>query len=308
MTIVIFSKKTYNMIKIIFFISKIILIYKKNKMINKILIATDFSKNATHARNYGLNLANTLKADVVIFNAYEIPNSLMGTHTFRNYKDVFKKNSVNRLGEEIIESKGLFKNINISCEYVCDVSENAILERCKNSDIGLVVLGSKGGSKILKKLFGGTCTGIINKTKTPLIIVPLSSKIKIPKNIILATGFYINKTLFITLKELATRFFSKIDIITVLSNKENEKSILTKQLEINSILKSEIKSTLHVFHIINNDSIENGILEYIENNNVDLLTVIPKHKNFWENLIKTSISKKLVNSSIIPLLILPEKN
>ena len=100
----------------------------------------------------------------------------------------------------------------------------------------------------------------------------------------------------------------RIDIITVLSNKENEKSILTKQLEINSILKSEIKSTLHVFHIINNDSIENGILEYIENNNVDLLTVIPKHKNFWENLIKTSISKKLVNSSIIPLLILPEKN
>ena len=276
-------------------------------MIYKILIATDFSKNATHARNYGLNLANTLKADVIIFNAYEIPISSMGTHTFRNYKEVFKKNSINKLAEEIKEAKSLFKNINISFEYVCDISKNAILERSKNDDIDIVLLGSKGESKISEKLFGGTCTGIINKTKKPLIIIPIKSEIKIPEKIVLATDFSINIDLITTLKEIAKKLLSNIDIITVLNSKRDEKSIIKKQLKVNSVLKKEMKLTLHRFHTINNDSVENGILNYIKDNKVDLLTVIPKHKSFWENLIKESISKKLVSSSKIPLLIIPEK-
>ena len=275
-------------------------------MIYKILIATDFSKNATHARNYGLNLANTLKADVIIFNAYEIPISSMGTHTFRNYKEVFKKNSINKLAEEIKEAKSLFKNINISFEYVCDISKNAILERSNKADIDLILLGSKGESKISEKLFGGTCSKVINKTKKPLIIVPIQAEIKIPKKIVLATDLFLNVDLINTLKKIAKRLISNIDIITVLNSKDDEKSILSRQLKVNTILEKKMKYNSHRFHLINNNSIENGILNYIKENKVHLLTLIPKHRSFWENLIKISLSKKIANNSTIPLLIIPE--
>ncbi len=275
-------------------------------MIYKILIATDFSKNATHARNYGLNLANTLKADVIIFNAYEIPISSMGTHTFRNYKEVFKKNSINKLAEEIKEAKSLFKNINISFEYVCDISKNAILERSNKADIDLILLGSKGESKISEKLFGGTCSKVINKTKKPLIIVPIQAEIKIPKKIVLATDLFLNVDLITTLKKIAKRLISNIDIITVLNSKDDEKSILSRQLKVNTILEKKMKYNSHRFHLINNNSIENGILNYIKENKVHLLTLIPKHRSFWENLIKISLSKKIANNSTIPLLIIPE--
>lgn len=275
-------------------------------MIYKILIATDFSKNATHARNYGLNLANTLKADVIIFNAYEIPISSMGTHTFRNYKEVFKKNSINKLAEEIKEAKSLFKNINISFEYVCDISKNAILERSNKADVDLILLGSKGESKISEKLFGGTCSKVINKTKKPLIIVPIQAEIKIPKKIVLATDLFLNVDLITTLKKIAKRLISNIDIITVLNSKDDEKSILSRQLKVNTILEKKMKYNSHRFHLINNNSIENGILNYIKENKVHLLTLIPKHRSFWENLIKISLSKKIANNSTIPLLIIPE--
>ena len=275
-------------------------------MIYKILIATDFSKNATHARNYGLNLANTLKADVIIFNAYEIPISSMGTHTFRNYREVFKKNSINKLAEEIKEAKSLFKNINISFEYVCDISKNAILERSNKADIDLILLGSKGESKISEKLFGGTCSKVINKTKKPLIIVPIQAEIKIPKKIVLATDLFLNVDLITTLKKIAKRLISNIDIITVLNSKDDEKSILSRQLKVNTILEKKMKYNSHRFHLINNNSIENGILNYIKENKVHLLTLIPKHRSFWENLIKISLSKKIANNSTIPLLIIPE--
>ena len=275
-------------------------------MIYKILIATDFSKNATHARNYGLNLANTLKADVIIFNAYEIPISSMGTHTFRNYKEVFKKNSINKLAEEIKEAKSLFKNINISFEYVCDISKNAILERSNKADVDLILLGSKGESKISEKLFGGTCSKVINKTKKPLIIVPIQAEIKIPKKIVLATDLFLNVDLLNTLKKIAKRLISNIDIITVLNSKDDEKSILSRQLKVNTILEKKMKYNSHRFHLINNNSVENGILNYIKENKVHLLTLIPKHRSFWENLIKISLSKKIANNSTIPLLIIPE--
>ncbi len=275
-------------------------------MIYKILIATDFSKNATHARNYGLNLANTLKADVIIFNAYEIPISSMGTHTFRNYKEVFKKNSINKLAEEIKEAKSLFKNINISFEYVCDISKNAILERSNKADVDLILLGSKGESKISEKLFGGTCSKVINKTKKPLIIVPIQAEIKIPKKIVLATDLFLNVDLLTTLKKIAKRLISNIDIITVLNSKDDEKSILSRQLKVNTILEKKMKYNSHRFHLINNNSVENGILNYIKENKVHLLTLIPKHRSFWENLIKISLSKKIANNSTIPLLIIPE--
>ena len=67
-----------------------------------------------------------------------------------------------------------------------------------------------------------------------------------------------------------------------------------------------MKYNSHRFHLINNNSIENGILNYIKENKVHLLTLIPKHRSFWENLIKISLSKKIANSSTIPLLIIPE--
>ena len=60
------------------------------------------------------------------------------------------------------------------------------------------------------------------------------------------------------------------------------------------------------YHFINHVDIEDGINEFVEENNIDLLITIPKKHNLLDSLFKHSSTKKLVSGSHVPVMCVHE--
>ena len=58
--------------------------------------------------------------------------------------------------------------------------------------------------------------------------------------------------------------------------------------------------------LILNSNVNKTITEYIQNNDCDLLCMIRREKDFFQNFFESSITKKQAYDSEIPLLILSE--
>ena len=67
----------------------------------------------------------------------------------------------------------------------------------------------------------------------------------------------------------------------------------------NSFKPFEVK-----FHFLTSHHGEEGILKFVDNNNIDLLIVMPKHHNLFQTLFHKSHTKKLVLHCHVPVLAL----
>ena len=56
-------------------------------------------------------------------------------------------------------------------------------------------------------------------------------------------------------------------------------------------------------NVVENTNIANGILDYIENNNTDLLVLIRKNYGFIESILHSSVTKKIALYGKKPLLL-----
>jgi nucleotide-binding universal stress UspA family protein len=50
-----------------------------------------------------------------------------------------------------------------------------------------------------------------------------------------------------------------------------------------------------------NEDVVNGIEEYVGNNNIDVLGIMPRKHNLFERLFKGSTTRKIVESAAIPV-------
>ncbi|HJS53442.1 MAG TPA: universal stress protein, partial [Chitinophagaceae bacterium] len=60
------------------------------------------------------------------------------------------------------------------------------------------------------------------------------------------------------------------------------------------------------YHFINHVDIEEGINEFVESNNIDLLITIPKKHKLLDSLFKPSSTKQLVTQSHVPVMCVHE--
>jgi K+-sensing histidine kinase KdpD len=101
------------------------------------------------------------------------------------------------------------------------------------------------------------------------------------------------------LKEWTKAFGAELEILNVNYNKDSEDK---KSREQEGIMRSILEEINPKFFFINNQDVEKGVHEFAENNNVDLLIVVPRKHNLLESLFQKSHSKELVFHSHIPIL------
>jgi hypothetical protein len=56
------------------------------------------------------------------------------------------------------------------------------------------------------------------------------------------------------------------------------------------------------FHFLNNEDPDEGIMDFADKNQIDLLVVLPKHHGFIGNLFHKSHTKQLVLHSHVPVM------
>ena len=56
------------------------------------------------------------------------------------------------------------------------------------------------------------------------------------------------------------------------------------------------------YHLITGENADEGIISFVEDNNIDLLVTLPKRRGLLEMLAHRSISKQLVLHSDVPVM------
>ncbi len=272
-----------------------------------VLFPTDFSNSSVQAIKYGMELfGNIDECKFIIAHAYETPQA--GATMLISIDKLFKDEVTNRLKKLRNDLYVEYSNVDlrISLTTFKGTVTSMIRKISKQEEIDFVVMGTKGSSGIREVMIGSTTFDVIKTSKLPVIVVPDQAVLKSPKRVVFASDLSeINKKTLKPLYGLVEASGASIDVLNIVT----EKAIVAE--EVNSFQNDNISSKFfglygHTYHQINGEDVEKAILDYVDQNETDLLCVVNKKRNFFEGIMHSSVSKKLAFHSQTPLLILKE--
>jgi nucleotide-binding universal stress UspA family protein len=283
----------------------------------KLLFSTDFSANGTHAAEYGYNLAKQIKADVVLCNAVtvpaEIPQAGMIAWPMEEY-DLLLKDSADELKDleshlkENDYASGFKPTITTENEAgtVIDVINHIIVAQ----KIDLVVMGTHGSSALSQFLLGNHSKNMIDNTLKPLLLVPPTARILSIKKIAFATDFKQREDDLATIYDLIpmARQMNAEILITHVNDEKYLSPDFQKWIKQFLTDLSNKADYPHVYYrIIKNANTETGLGWLCEHGQIDMLAMVHRSHNFFDNLLKGSHTQKMARNIPVPLLVIPRK-
>lgn len=278
-------------------------------MKKKILIPTDFSKNATNAITYTANLYKDKECEFYLLNTYDIKNPSRGELRNSNPEGLSfeseKVKSENGLSKtiEMID----FKDQNKKHHYhVISLQEDpleAITAIVQKKDIELVVMGTKGSHNRTNRLFGSNTINIMENLRScPVMGIPLDADNIQVKEIVFPTNY---KTPFkrrelVHLVEIAQLHDANICVLYI----SDQETLKTEQEENKELLKDCFEGASHSFHQVGGKETTTGVQLFIESRNSDMIAFINSKHTFFGGIFSTPMVKELGLFSKVPILVL----
>lgn len=272
-----------------------------------IIIPTDFSPAATNAVNYGVDMALTINASVMLLHVYNIPVAIGDVPIVLLSVEELKKSAEDHLND-------LKKNIeHVTSGKIKLYSEtrlgnviDELQDVCKKINPFAVVMGTTGTSGVERTLFGSNTLSAIRHLTSPVICVPRGKEFGLGiKKIGLACDF----------REVAATTPTR-DILAVVKEFNAELFVLNVDYdnrqfrpdtpEQSAILHEALAEASPKYHFITHRDIEDGINEFAETHNLDLVIAIPKKHKLLEGVFKKSSTRQLVFESHVPVMCIHE--
>jgi nucleotide-binding universal stress UspA family protein len=179
----------------------------------------------------------------------------------------------------------------------------SIDQQIEESNIDLVVMGTKGASGLDKILFGSNTTRVIEKANCPVLAVPRDMPFKIPKRIVYATDFDDSELSHI--QELATIANAfKAEIIMTHITTDEEALLSEEMLKRNFAerVKAITDYTPITYFVKYEEDITRALESFTIQVNADWIAMFTHKRSLFEKLYKPSLTKAMAYHSQIPLL------
>ncbi len=276
-------------------------------MEKRILLPTDFSKNALNAIRYALALYADQQCDFYFLNVYQVDgynldNAMMVPEPGESAFEAAKSKSEHRFKElmEILNlnpknPKHNYHTIS-TFSFLFEAVENTIARH----DIDIIVMGTKGRTGSHTVIYGTNTINLMEEvTECPVLAIPEDVRFAPPKEIVFPTDY---KTPFKRrelnyLIEIGKMYGTAIRILHV---KEKEK--LSQAQENNKeLLEDILKNTSHSFHSLEGVKVHTGINAFIESRNSDMVAFLNKKHRFFGSMWSNPLVKELGYHSRVPV-------
>lgn len=272
-----------------------------------IIVPTDFSPAATNAANYALDMALQISASVTLLNVYQVPISATDTPIIFVSVDELRDASEKRLDTLKTEldhiSSGKLK---IYTEARLGLVADELEDICTKLQPFAIVMGTTGHSAVERALFGSNTLTVIRHLTWPVICVPKGKEYGTGiKKIGLACDFreVVETTPFSSIREFVKEFEGELHVLNI----DHGSSQVNKELPQQSVLlQTALEDLSPQYHFIRDKNIEDGINDFAEINNLDLIIAIPKKHKLLEGLFKKNSTRQLVFESHVPVMCIHE--
>lgn len=279
-------------------------------MRRKILLPTDFSKNAWHAIIYALELYKKDQCDFYILNVFSatsnIIDSLLNMEPGSELYETEKLNSENGLAK-VLDMLAFKNHENPKHHFKTISTFNNAVEAIKNiveeKDIEMIIMGTKGKTASGTKIFGSVAIDVMEKVRNcPVIVVPELAKHNLPKEIVFPTSYktHFKRKELNHLIDLAKKCNATIKILHV----SNEDELSDKQLSNKKLLEEYFEGVLYSFHTLSYMDIPTAINCFVESRDSDMVAFINKKHVFFGSMLTNPLVKEIGYDSKVPLLVM----
>ena len=267
----------------------------------QIIVAIDFSKCSLHALEYAINVANKIKANILLVwvdntRSVESVYPDMATGSRKEITDSFDE-IIAQYGSQLVEGEITFK-IRKGKVHI------EVANQAKYSDAMLVVAGTHGVTGFEEFWIGSNAYRIVTYAPCPVITVRTNyeflnglSKIVIPIDSSMETR---QKLTFTT--RMAKYFGSEMHVLSLYSTTikavRHKVDNYTKQVK--KYLEEE--NVNFVIEKIDAENITNSTINYAKEINADIIAIMTEQEMTTTNLFLGAYAQQMVNHSPIPVL------
>lgn len=273
-----------------------------------ILVPYDFSEEAEYAFKFAQELASKAACKLKLVHIIEIPTSqhfnTMGEVNMEdNYIDkIYIADMVEKRKKQMkdLEESHAVKPYTFSSKLSFGNPYAGISSEITEIKADLVIMGSKGSSGLEELLIGSNTEKVVRHSKSPVITIKRPTAAKDVKNIVFASDFSENsKKIIGKLKDLQSLLGAKISLVKINTPNSFENTLTTKKKIADFVSANKLENVK--LDIFNSSSEEEGIIEYANESNADMIAMATHGRTGFMHLLSGSIAEDVVNSAERPV-------
>lgn len=267
----------------------------------QIIVAIDFSKCSLHALEYAINMANRIKANILMV---WVDNTKTEESVYTDLTTGSRKEITNSFDEIISKYGPTLKEGEITYKIRKGKPHIEIANQAKYNDAMMVVAGTHGVTGFEEFWIGSNAYRIVTYAPCPVITIradfnfqPDIKKIVLPIDDTLETR---QKVPFTT--KISKYFDSEIHVVSVYSTtiKAVRQKVDNYTAQVIKYLEEEnVKFTTK---IIDAENVTNTTINYANTINADLIVIMTEQEMTTANLFLGAFAQQMVNHSPIPVL------
>lgn len=269
----------------------------------KILVPTDFSENAENALKIAAQLAKKYDCEIYLLHMIELPvdmtNPVGETRTSDLPEAVYFMKLTRKRFSEVL-NKPYLQGLTIHETVKFHKAFDGIMEISKKYDCDFIVMGSQGATGFKEMFVGSNTEKVVRTSEIPVLVIKKDvADFKI-ENFVFATNLeQESKNALQQAIEFATLMDAKLHLVYVNTANEFKTSDDTDNHLQNYMEGSPFNN--YEFHVHNDSSVENGILNFANKINADLVGMATHGRKGLSHFFNGSISEDLVNHANIPV-------
>lgn len=276
-----------------------------------ILIPTDFSKNSCNAIEYALKFFENSKCNFYLLHVNSLDSLFVSETSYMPVQEVLDdtlvvsaKTKLKKLLEHLVDFS---KNQNHNFITLTDHNYfiDSIRKHVAEKKIDIIVMGTKGASGLQKLIVGSNTGDVITRVHCTTLVVPENATFVEPKAVAFPTDFssFYSIHLLNPILNVITQFNSSLSVVHV--NKRGMPLNLDQQLN-KGFLDDYFSHNNYSFHSLKNAHIESAIQNFVEENNINLITMVAKNLNYFQRILFHPTVQEISYHTDIPFLVLHE--
>ncbi len=278
-------------------------------MKKKILLPTDFSKNAWNAICYAIELYKNEECDFYLLNVfqasgYTVESMMAPTIGDKIYEEA---SEISKIGLAKTVERLSFRDDYPRHKFFTISQYNTLLEAVKDvvekKDIEMIIMGTKGTTNAKDIIYGSNTVLIMEKERNcPVMAIPDGIIYKEPKEIVFPTSYrtHFKRRELQYLIELAQISNAAIRVLHIAQEDELD----DEQINNKKLLEEYFDGLKYSFHTLHNVDVKGGLNSFAESRGSDMITFINKKHSFFGSILSKPMVKSLGHHANIPVLAL----
>lgn len=259
----------------------------------KVLVPTDFSKNAKNAEHFAAALSRDYNVQIYLLHVMHVP--ILDVNAPITLADTLMDNERKSTEEQLRKSADTLKeeySVDVITKSQFGLGSDVISEMAAELDVDFILMGTSGESNLMTSLFGSVSSAVIKNSNIPVLAIPQNAQYSKINLTVFGNDYQDDISSELSfIRSIGNNFSSKIDHISV----ETRHGNYAKEIIYDNDEGREVS--------IWSDSVLEGILTYVKEVDADLIALKHHQRGFIQELFQPSTTMDMLKQSSAPLLI-----